>query len=251
MLLRGLRGWSRVTRILRQGTGFKGVYKVVVVGSTGAGKTSFLRALLGDLFNPSGEEKRRHQVENKVDATHTWYRVGKEATGSPDSTTTISVNTAGILLVRTLFNSIEFHPVAAANELILRDDIDSIFQLVFFDTAGQERFDFIPEMTLRGADVAIIMADGTNISSIEKISYFVEMTQREEERSPDRIPIIILLNKKDLGKHGAFIGLDAVKRILDYDKYFDFHETSAQTGDGVGDSIQSLLSRLHDKSTGT
>ncbi|MFW9853657.1 MAG: GTP-binding protein [Candidatus Thorarchaeota archaeon] len=250
MLLRGLRGSNRVTRILKQGKGFKGVYKIVVIGSTGAGKTTLLKCLLGDLFKPTGEQKRRTDVENQLDATHTWYRVGGETTGTIDSTTTVSVNTAGILLVRTLYNSIEFHSLASADELILRDDVDSIFQLVFFDTAGQERFDFIPEMTLRGADVAIIIADGTNISSIEKIGYFVEITQREEERSPDRIPIIVMLNKKDLAKYGAFIGLEAVKRILDHDNYFDFHETSALSGEGIGDSVHSLMSRLHEKTIG-
>ncbi|MFX0149674.1 MAG: GTP-binding protein [Candidatus Hodarchaeota archaeon] len=243
-----IRGTGKITRILRQGTGFRGVYKIVIVGSTGSGKTTFLRYLLGDLFKPTSETQRRSKTENKVDSTHTWYRVGKQSTGGFDSSTTISINTAGILLVRTMFNSIEFHPVNAAEELILRDDIDSIFQLIFFDTAGQERFDFIPEMTMRGADVAIILADGTNISSIEKICYFLELTRKEEVRSPGRIPIILLLNKSDLSKHGAYIGLDAVKRIIDYDAYFDFHETSAVTGDGVDDSIQSLISRLHDKS---
>ncbi|MFX0185320.1 MAG: GTP-binding protein [Candidatus Hodarchaeota archaeon] len=243
-----LRGTGKITRILKQGSGFRGVYKIVIVGSTGSGKTTFLKSLLGDLFKPTAESQRRTKIENKVDSTHTWFRVGKQSTGALNSSTTISINTAGILLVRTMYNSIEFHPVNMAEELILRDDIDSIFQLVFFDTAGQERFDFIPEMTMRGADVAIILADGTNISSIEKISYFLELTQKEEARSPGRIPIILLLNKADLTKHGAFIGLDAVKRIIDYDAYFDFHETSALTGDGIDDSIQSLISRLHDKS---
>jgi small GTP-binding protein len=243
-----LRGTGKITRILKQGSGFRGVYKIVIVGSTGSGKTTFLKILLGDLFKPTAESQRRTKTENKVDSTHTWFRVGKQSTGALNSSTTISINTAGILLVRTMYNSIEFHPVNMAEDLILRDDIDSIFQLVFFDTAGQERFDFIPEMTMRGADVVIILADGTNVSSIEKICFFLELTRKEEAQSPDRIPIILLLNKSDLSEHGAFIGLDAVKRIIDYDAYFDFHETSALTGDGIDDSIQSLISRLHDKS---
>lgn len=245
-----LRGTGKVTRIFSHGSSsFRGVYKIVIVGSTGSGKTSFIKRLLGDLFLPTSESSRRADTENVVDSTHTWYRVGTKSTGATNSTTTISVNAGGIILVRTLFNTVEFHDVKMAEEILLRDDVDSIFHLIFFDTAGQERFDFIPEMTLRGADVAIIMADGSNVSSIEKICYFVEMTQREEARSPRRIPILILLNKADLESHGAFIGLDAVKRLIDHDHYYDFHATSVLTGQGIDDSIQSLLSRLHDKST--
>ena len=136
-----LRGSSRVTRVLKQAKqgGFKGVYKINVVGSTGAGKTEFLKCLLGDLFTPSTEATRRFSTENKVDSTHTWFRVGRETNQSKSSTTTISMNTVGILLVKTLFNSVEFHPVSKVDELILRNDIEEIYQVVFFVRVQNKR----------------------------------------------------------------------------------------------------------------
>jgi len=236
-----LRATGRITRVLKKGlpNGFKGVYKINIVGSTGSGKTTFLKCLLGDLFKPTSESKRRSSVENSVDSTHTWFRVGTKS--KTESTTTISLNTAGILLVRTLYNSIEFHPVKMAEELLLRDDIEEIYQLIFFDTAGQERFDFIPEMTMRGADAVIVLVDGTNMSSVSKASYFLELTRKEEYRSSDgvnRIPVLILLNKSDLVSHGAYLGLDSIKHMIGKDPKYDFYETSMVNNEGVDDSIR-------------
>ncbi len=238
---------GQITRVLKQGfpQGFKGAYKINIIGTTGSGKTRFLRYILGDLFNPMTEAPRRAKMESKVDGTYNWYRVGDKL--KEDSTTTLSLNTVGILLVRTLFNTIEFHPVKSWKELLLRDDIEEIWKFAFFDNAGQSRFDFMPQITMRGADAVIILADGTNMSSIEKIVYFLDMVHVEEERiaeSGTKLPVMILLNKVDLSKHGVFIGLDTVKRFIGTDPNIDFFETSMVNGDGVDDSIRTLISRL-------
>jgi len=154
--------------------GFRGVFKISIVGSTGSGKTAFMKKMLGDLFKAQSDVNRRSTTENQVDSTHTWFRVGKKAPET-QSTTTLSINSAGILLVRTLFNSIEFYATSAVDEILSRDDIEEIYKLNFFDNAGQERFDFMPELTMRGSDAVIIIVDGTNMSSVEKINYFLEL----------------------------------------------------------------------------
>ena len=247
-----IRATGRVTRVLKQALpqGFRGVYKINIVGSTGAGKTEFLRCLLGDLFQPSTEARRRAGTENVVDATHTWFRIGKQQ--KTESTTTVSLNTVGILLVRTLYNSIEFHPVKKVDELLLRDDIEEIWQFVFFDNAGQERFDFMPQITMRGADAVIVLADGTNMASIEKISYFLELTREEEYRSSDglnRIPVFILLNKKDLIERGCYIGLENVRHMIGSTEFYEYFETSMKTGEGVDDTIRTLISSLYERAS--
>lgn len=244
-----LRATGRITRVLKKGlpNGFRGVYKINIVGSTGSGKTTFLKCLLGDLFKPTSEAKRRSAVENSVDSTHTWFRIGNKQ--KTESTTTISLNTAGILLIRTLFNSIEFHPINKAEELLLRDDIEDIYQLMFFDTPGQERFDFMPEITMRGANAVIVLVDGTNMSSVTKVSFFLELARKEEYRSSDganRIPMLILLNKSDLATHGAYLGLDSIKHMIGDDPKYDFYETSMVNKEGVNDSIRGLMSRLEE-----
>lgn len=228
--------------------GFRGVFKISIVGSTGSGKTAFMKKVLGDLFKAQSDVNRRSSTENKVDSTHTWFRVGKKKS-EEQSTTTLSINSAGILLVRTLFNSIEFHATSAVDEILSRDDIEEIYKLNFFDNAGQERFDFMPEITMRGSDAVIIIVDGTNMSSVEKINYFLELVNIEQDRTNKlKIPIIVLLNKADLMDHGCYIGLDSIKHLLGFQA--DFHETSMVTGEGVDDSIRSLVSHLYEQSKG-
>lgn len=228
--------------------GFRGVFKISIVGSTGSGKTAFMKKVLGDLFKVQSDVNRRSSTENKVDSTHTWFRVGKKKS-EEQSTTTLSINSAGILLVRTLFNSIEFHATSAVDEILSRDDIEEIYKLNFFDNAGQERFDFMPEITMRGSDAVIIIVDGTNMSSVEKINYFLELVNIEQDRTNKlKIPIIVLLNKADLMDHGCYIGLDSIKHLLGFQA--DFHETSMVTGEGVDDSIRSLVSHLYEQSKG-
>lgn len=238
---------GKVSRILQYSSGFKGVFKINIVGSTGSGKTAFMKRLLGDLFFTQSDVKRRVETENKVDSTHTWFRVGESKSDEEPSTTTLSLNSAGMLLVRTLFNSIEFHATDKAEELLLRDDIEEIYKLNFFDNAGQERFDFMPDITMRGSDAVIIIADGTNMGSIGKIQHFLDLTQKESDRydPSKRIPVIILLNKADLIEHGCFISLESIKHMIGAQA--DFYETSMLTGKGVDDSMRQLVSRLHEK----
>ncbi len=239
---------GRVSRVLQHGMpdGFKGVFKINIVGSTGSGKTAFMKRILGDLFKPQSDIRRRSNIENKVDTTHTWFRVGS-TNQEEESTTTLSLNSAGILLVRTLFNSIEFHAPEEVDTILQRDDIEEIYKLNFFDNAGQERFDFMPDITMRGSDAVIIIVDGTNMGSIGKVNYFLELIREEENRKnqEEQIPIIILLNKADLLDHGCYIGLDSIKHMIT--ARADLYETSMVTGEGVDDSIRTLVSHLHDK----
>jgi signal recognition particle receptor subunit beta len=140
--------------------------------------------------------------------------------------------------------------VKKVDELLLRDDIEEIWQFVFFDNAGQERFDFMPQITMRGADVVIVLADGTNMASIEKVSYFLELTREEEYRASDgvnQIPVFILLNKKDLIERGCYIGLENVRHMIGSTEYYEYFETSMKTGEGVDDTIRTLISTLHQK----
>ncbi len=242
---------GKVTRLLRNNKprGFKGVFKINIVGSTGSGKTAFMRRILGDLFQIQSDVARRATTENKYDNTHTWFRIGANNAEKKPSTTTLSLNSAGILLVRTLFNSVEFHAPKDVDDILLRDDIEEIYKLNFFDNAGQERFDFMPDITMRGSDAVIIIVDGTNMGSVGKVQYFLELINQEENRKDNssNIPIIVLLNKRDLIEHGCYIGLESIRHMISA-QTADFYETSMKTGEGVDDSIRMLMSRLHEKS---
>lgn len=66
--------------------------------------------------------------------------------------------------------------------------------LVFFDTAGQERFRFMWNMWIKGSDIILIQYDVSDSSSAEKLEEFY-YTARE---ICSDIPIILIGNKIDL-----------------------------------------------------
>ncbi|MCK4973474.1 MAG: hypothetical protein KAS52_09140, partial [Candidatus Heimdallarchaeota archaeon] len=144
------------------------------------------------------------------------------------STTTISLNVVNSVIVLTRFNKIivkKFNDF----ETIDFESIDEAFQVIFNDPAGQERFDFMQEIAIKGAHLVVIMADGTNISSMEKIVHYLDIVKMEEQRKQKSLPVIVFINKSDLKEKGVYLGKDIAERIV-YSSLVDreiiFYETS-------------------------
>ncbi|MHA1399846.1 MAG: Rab family GTPase [Candidatus Heimdallarchaeaceae archaeon] len=70
------------------------------------------------------------------------------------------------------------------------------------------------EIALKGADLVIIMADGTNISSLEKIIHYIQQVKIEENLSNKKIPTLIFINKADLKDKGVFLGKSIAEQIV-------------------------------------
>lgn len=217
---------------------FRGKVKIGIVGATGSGKTSFVKMLLGEYFNPIAEEKRCHVDEEKSTLT---YTIIDESLLSQDSTTTVSMNLASILLIITSYNTLELLPLERAKELENRTDIDYFWQVLFVDTAGQERFDFIPEIAIPGSNAAILFADGTNISSMRKLTFYINLIRQEEERTGETVPIAVFLNKSDL-QH-IYGGIESLSRVISIQDLL-VYETSVKDRDGFTIPLRLLISVL-------
>lgn len=219
---------------------FAGLYKVTVIGSTGSGKTTLLKAIV-DFQTKSIEQPRRHQVEEDHDLT---YTLVDQALKDQKSFTTVSFNSVGIIIIRTSHNTIEFHPMRDHEALYARKDLETIWAVLFFDTAGQIRFDFMPLLCVRGADGVLVFADGTSTTSIERLAYYLELVREEEARAQTIIPVRIFVNKADLREKGLFVGADYAKMIVgdSYSKYV--YETTGTTGEGTEEPIRDLLAEL-------
>ncbi len=196
--------------------------KITILGTTGSGKTSFLEALFGNFQRNDVARRLFKEVSSNLDFTPLKYN------NFTSSTTTISLNVVNSVIVLTRFNKVilkKFDQI----ETLDYESIDSAFQVIFNDPAGQDRFDFMQEIAIKGADLVVIMADGTNISSLEKIVHYLEMVNFEEARKQRNIPVIVFINKSDLRGKGVYLGKEVAERIV-YSSIIDrellFYETS-------------------------
>jgi small GTP-binding protein len=196
--------------------------KLTILGTTGSGKTTFLEALFGNIDKNDVARRIFREIGNNLDFTPLKYN------NFTSSTTTISLNVVNSVLILTRFNKVILKKYDQV-ETYDYESIDSAFQVIFNDPAGQERFDFMQEIALKGSDLVIIMADGTNISSLEKILHYLEMVQMEEVRKERNIPVLIFINKSDLRSKGVYLGKEVAERVVFssiIDRELVFYETS-------------------------
>ncbi|OLS30588.1 MAG: hypothetical protein HeimAB125_18640 [Candidatus Heimdallarchaeota archaeon AB_125] len=196
--------------------------KVTILGTTGSGKTTFLEALFGNIERNDVARRVFKEVQSNLDFTPLRY------SNFTSSTTTISLNVVNSVIVLTRFNKVLIKKFED-RETIDYESIDSAFQVVLSDPAGQERFNFMQEIAIKGSDLVIIMSDGTNISSMEKIVHYLEMVQMEEIRKNRKIPVLVFINKSDLKDRGVYLGKEVAERIVFssiVDREIVFYETS-------------------------
>lgn len=214
--------------------------KLVLLGTSGSGKTTFLKNLAGNAFNSKSEVTRNVEAE-EFQQYNTFTPIDKSM--FQDSTTTVSINTEPILFYTTKTNEFGYQVLKSSNGQLPRDDIDNLYPTIIYDPAGQERFSFMQEIGLKGADAVFIFADGSNVQSIERISHYVNMVQEASETQGKGISITIFVNKKDLESRGLFIGIDSVRRWIK-DESVLITPTSNLEPDTFNIPLRNLLDRL-------
>ncbi|HUT82535.1 MAG TPA: GTP-binding protein [Candidatus Bathyarchaeia archaeon] len=223
-----------IAELLRLGN-ISRLLKITVLGTSGSGKTTFLKTLFGDSFVTS-DVKRMDYLENKANLTYTPIDV-------QESTTTVSMNQLGAMVIFTKSNQFEILEINDGVDCVLsRDDIDFFMTFSIFDTAGQERFDFMADICLRGSDAVILLADGTNVSSVEYLSNYIDKIKSEEERSGKEIPVIVFMNKKDLSKKGIYLGADFARTAISNE--YEVFETSVQDTDSLILPLRVLIDKI-------
>lgn len=199
-----------VAQLIQEGK-IRKLLKITILGTSGSGKTSFLKMLFGEDI-PVSDVKRQHVIERKNDYAYTPLETSEMAE------TTISFNSIGAMVLFTLNNQMEFHEIEKGIDSVLRrDDIEYIMTFSIFDTAGQQRFEFMTDICVQGSDAIILFADGTNVSSIEYLTKYLKLVEHEEERLDQEIPIVIFINKADLDEKGFYLGSDHAEEIIPKD----------------------------------
>ncbi|UCD02103.1 MAG: GTP-binding protein [Promethearchaeota archaeon] len=108
-------------------------------------------------------------------------------------------------------------------------------KLQIWDTGGQERFSSIRPMYYRGSLGALLIFDLTNSASFEHLPQWIEEVRANVK---SEIPLLLVGNKSDLIDQRV-VSLEEVNNFTDNFNLY-YMETSAKTGDGVGDCFYIL-----------
>tara|TARA_B100001063_G_scaffold243020_1_gene272800 strand:- start:1255 stop:1839 length:585 start_codon:yes stop_codon:yes gene_type:complete len=101
------------------------------------------------------------------------------------------------------------------------------YKIDVWDTAGQERYHSLTPMYYRGAKIALIVFDITNLLSYEKMKQW----SSEIKNSVNNIVITIVGNKIDLEHRRKVSKEDAIEYCMQ--EGFEYYETSAKTAENI------------------
>ncbi|MGV9206275.1 MAG: Rab family GTPase [Promethearchaeia archaeon] len=112
-------------------------------------------------------------------------------------------------------------------------------QLQLWDLGGQERFRFLMEKYVSGADGALVLYDTTSMSSFISIRKWAQLFRRKNES----LPIVLVATKCDLEDYSIVKDYyaDLKRKKL---KMLDYIKTSAKTGLNVNTVFKCLAKNL-------
>ena len=213
--------------------------KIVILGTTGSGKTTFLKNLVGDF---DGAEVERKVVIEEAQVINTFTPIDDDH--FKDSTTTVSMNVKSVLFLTTRTNQFQYFPMDSTELYSMKENMEDLYPTMIVDTAGQERFSFMQDIGLGGADGVFIFADGTNVGSIERIAAFMKMVNAEEAKKGKKIPVAIFVNKKDLEVKGLYVGAASLERWIEKTETLQIFETTNTDPDSFMIPIRNFLNQI-------
>ena len=113
-------------------------------------------------------------------------------------------------------------------------------RLDIWDTAGQERFRGIAKNYFRGAHGFIFVFDITKKDTFNKLKVWMNDAKQNMRSGAE---MVIAANKNDLEKKRE-VSKETIKEFGDKNN-IEIFSTSAKTGEGVGEMITNLVSKLY------
>lgn len=123
----------------------------------------------------------------------------------------------------------QMNPTIGADSTSITINIEETnINLVFWDTAGQEKYSSLVPMYVRGADIAIIVASIENGKSIKHITKW----SKTLSEASDNLAIFLVINKIDLPVDKYEYSEEQINTIYGK-KYSEMFFVSAATAEGV------------------
>jgi len=121
---------------------------------------------------------------------------------------------------------------------------NDIVNLVFWDIAGQEDFDFLQPLFYKESKASIVVysleENDLGQNSLDHIKDWVQNLRKY----CGTIPMILFANKVDLVEEGDLNLLD-IKNVVDKYNFIKFSLTSAKTGQGVNEAFDLIIQELY------
>ena len=128
-------------------------------------------------------------------------------------------------------------------EKVIESDI---VNLVFWDIAGQEDFDFLQPIFYKESKASIVVYSlEDNDLGKNSFNHLKNWVQNLRKYCGE-IPMILFANKVDLVEENELDLLD-IKKIVDKYNFIGFSLTSAKTGQGVNEAFDIIIQELYKK----
>ena len=115
-------------------------------------------------------------------------------------------------------------------------------KIVFYDTAGQERYNTIAFNLINNSDGILVMYDITDISTFQKIQSWIESIT---ERKGKNFPIVLVGNKCDLTDKRVVSKEEGEKEAENYG--FPFFETSCKDNINIEKAIIAIVNIISEE----
>ena len=116
--------------------------------------------------------------------------------------------------------------------------------LQLWDFGGQERFRFLLESYVLGANGAMLMFDLTRVSSLENLEQWLNIVRKGDPN----LPVLFLGTKLDLADE-IQVDDDYALSFLEEYNLIDFLKISSKTGENVSQAFNKLTNKILERQT--
>lgn len=108
-----------------------------------------------------------------------------------------------------------------------------------WDTAGGEKYRSITGHYFKGSQVAVVVIDLTNTSSLDSLNFWISEVINKND---DELILCVVGNKLDLKDEILFTKEDVLNKFPNYE--INYFETSAKSGANVEETFNFIIEKL-------
>lgn len=209
--------------------------KIIVIGESGAGKSSILLRFTDDVYSDRPVSTIGQDYKTRALSVEDVDWLG--SSGSTSSTSSAGSSSSTASSTASLSNPPVKNKKKSGGGKSKKNRQPTCVRVEVWDTAGQERFRTITSSFFRNAEGALVVFDLTNRKSFRRLkNWFAEL----KRFSPAETARVVVGNKVDLGDDQRAVHEDEVREFCSLNGVH-YVETSAKTGRGVDRAFETIV----------